>query len=156
MAKTGYSAHTAAAVALTAATRKTVLGLKGHANFGVDLTGFNVDFDGVTASALPVLVEVCYCTWATNSPGTNSTTITPLQEYGRVTAFGVTAAKTWTAEPTVLTVLRAFQLDPNKGLFSYDFPLGQTPDSAVAEGFALVFTAPAGVNVFAGMRFERA
>ena len=74
----------------------------------------------------------------------------------RVTAFGVTAAKTWTAEPTVLTVLRAFQLDPNKGLFSYDYPLGQTPDSAVAEGFALVFTAPAAVNVFAGMRFERA
>src|SRR3972149_4602764 len=100
MAKTGYSAHTAAAVALTAATRKTVIGVKGHANVGVDLTGFECDFDGVTASALPVLVEVAYCTWATNSPGTNSTSVTPVQEYGRVTAVGATAGKTWTAEPT--------------------------------------------------------
>jgi hypothetical protein len=157
MAKTGYSAHVGAAVALTAATAKTVVGVLGPASFGIDLTGFEVDFDGVTASALPVLCEVCYNTWATNPPGTNSTSITPVQEYGRVVAHGTTAAKTWTAgnEPTVLTVLRAFQLDPNKGLFAYDYPLGQTPDSDVADGFSLRFTAPAGVNVFAGLRWER-
>lgn len=155
MSKAGYSTHTGAAVALAAATAKTVIGLKSHANFGLDLTGFEVDFDGVTASATPVLVEVCYCTWATNSPGTNSTSITPLQEYGRVIAVGATAAKTWTAEPTALSVLRAFTLDPNKGLFLYDFSLGMTPDCAPAEGFAIRCTAAAIVNVFAGLRHER-
>ncbi len=104
MSKCGYSAMTGAAVGLVAATSKVILGLKGHANFGLDLIKARIGYDGVTASAIPVLVELCYITWATQPPGTLSTTVTPVQTYGRVTAVGATAARDWsTTQPTVVT-----------------------------------------------------
>lgn len=155
MAKTGWSIVTGGAVPLSAATAKSVLGAKAHANSGLDLQKVIVGFDGVTASAVPVLVELCYATFATNSPGTNSTSVTPLATYGRQTTVGWTAAKTWTTEPTVLTVLEEELLTPNGGLVIYNWPLGQTYDSALAEGFVIRCTAPATVNVRATMLFER-
>ena len=155
MAKCGYSIQTGGAVALSAATAKTILGVKSGAAFGLEMQYFSVAFDGVTASAVPVLIEVCYCTFATNAPGTNSTTITPVQNYGRVIAHGTTAAKTWTTEPTVISVLDEFLMTPNGGLVKWQWPLGQCPDSALSEGFAIRCTAPAIVNVRASMDLER-
>lgn len=155
MAGAGYSAISEANVA-TSTTAKTVIGVKGHANFGIDFTGFDIGFNGVTATDGPAVVELGYCTFATNSPGTASTSATVRQEYGRVIAAGATAAYTWTTEPTVITVNRVFLVDPNKGLFSFDFPLGSTPDSAVSEGFVLRVTAATGTpNLRAAMRWER-
>jgi hypothetical protein len=92
MAKAGYTVTTNGAVALTGGAAKTVLAVLAPAQFGVDLKKFRVGFDGVTASAVPVL---------------------------------------------------------------YDFPLGDTPDSAVSQGFAIRVNAPAAVNVRAAMWFER-
>jgi hypothetical protein len=155
MAKAGYSIVTGGAVALSAATAKSVLGVKAPTGNGVDLKKFKVGFDGVTASAVPVLVELCYATFASNSPGTNSSSVTPSQIYGRAITVGATAAKTWTTEPTVLTAIQEWLLTPNGGVAFYDFPLGDTPDSAVSEGFVLRCTAPAAVNVRASMEFER-
>ncbi|MFF0864152.1 hypothetical protein ACFYUV_20505 [Nonomuraea sp. NPDC003560] len=161
MAKSGYSITTEGAVALGAATAKTILGVKSGAttaNHGVDLKKFRVSFDGVTASAVPVVVEVCLCSFSANAPGTNSTALaTPgiVQAYGRAPATGFTAAKNWTTEPTALTVIESFLLTPNGGVVFYDWPLGDTPDSALGEGFAIRCTAPATVNVRAGMLFER-
>lgn len=155
MASVGYSIQTEGAVALTAATAKTVIGAKAHANSGLMVKGFEVAFDGVTASAVPVLIELCYSTWATNSPGTNSTSTTVRQQYGRVLTAGFTAGKTWTTEPTTLTVLKEFLMAPDKGLVMYQFPLGQEPDCALAEGFGIRCTAPAAVNVRASMLLER-
>ena len=153
--KTGYGTNTEGAVALAVATAKTVIGVKGNAAFGVDLLGYRVGFDGVTASAVPVVVEICYCTWATNGPGTNSTSTTIDTQYGRVVTSGFTAAKGWTVEPTVITPLDEWLLTPNGGLVIKDLPRDRTPDSAVAEGFCLRLTAPAIVNVRASMFFER-
>lgn len=155
MAKAGYSAPTGAAVALSAATAKSVLGVKSGSAFGVDLKKIRVSFDGVTSTAVPVLVELCYATFATNAPGTNSTSVTPAQVYGRTIAHGVTAARNWTSEPTVLTVLDEWLLTPNGGLAVYDIPLGDTPDCAVSEGFAVRLTAPATVNARATLWWER-
>ena len=151
----GYSIVTAGAVALAAGVAKTILGAKSHANFGLQLKGFDIAFDGVTASAVPALIEVCYCTWATNSPGTASTSVTPAQKYGRLLTVGFTAGKTWTTEPTAITVNKEFLLSPNGGVYSYQYPLGIEPDSALGEGFLLRVTAPAIVNVRASMDFER-
>lgn len=156
MAKAGYSIVTGGAVSLTAATAKTVLGVRSHANFGLDLKKVRVSFDGVTASAVPALIEVCGCTWATNGTmGTNNTAVTPAQAYGRSLTAGFTAGKNWTSEPTVLTVLEEFLLTPNGGTILYDWPLGDTPDSALDQGFAIRVTAPAAVNARAGMLVER-
>jgi hypothetical protein len=153
MAKTGYVALTEGAVGLSASTLKTVLSVKGHANFGIDMKGFWVDFDGVTASATPVLCEFCYLSYA--SAGT-ATAVTVNQVYGRTTTAGFTGARNYTVEPTTLTRLDVFTLDPNKGLFRYDWSLGETPDSNPTEGYALVLTASATVNARAGFRIERA
>lgn len=155
MSRCQYRAVTGGAVALAAATPKTVIGVKSAADFGLDLTKVRFSFDGVTASAVPVLIELCYCTWATNPPGTNSTSITPVQSTGRVIAHGVTAGKTWSTEPTVLTVIDEQLFTPAGGAEVYDFPLGDEPDCALSEGFAIRFTAPAIVNVRATIGWAR-
>ena len=155
MSAVGYSVTTEGAVALVAATAKSILGAKAHANSGLQVKGFLVAFDGVTASAVPVLVELCYSTWATNPPETNSTAVGERQTYGRVIAAGFTGAKDWTGEPTVLTVIKEMLLSPNGGVISYQYPLGQEPDCALAEGFVIRCNAPAGVNVRATLDVER-
>lgn len=154
--KCGYAADTEGAVALAAATAKTILGVKSNAAFGLDLVHWEVSFDGVTASAVPVLCELLYLTWATNAPATNSTSVTPKQIYGRPLTHGVTAAKTWTSEPTAVTIIRPWLLTPNGGFIPWEYPLGRTPDCALAEGFAIRCTAPAVVNVRATLEWERA
>lgn len=159
MAKAGYSVSTSADVALVAATPKTVLYVLGTAAFGVDLRGFEIAFDGVTTTDKPVLVEICTDTGATNStPGTASTSETGniVQIYGRSIVTGFIAASACTSEPTVLTQWKLLRITPNGGTYDYDWPLGETPDSAVSQGFAIRCTAPtSAVNVRASVRFER-
>jgi hypothetical protein len=156
VAKCGYTVPTGGAVALGAGVVKSVVGVKGHANFGLDLKKIRLGFDGVSASGVPAAVTLEYCTFVTQSPGTASTTITPAQAYGRVTAAGFTAAKTWTTEPTALTVIDEWLVSPNSSTVLYDLPLGDTPDSAVAEGWVVRINAPAAVNVRMTLWVERA
>lgn len=155
MAKAGYSTSTEGAVALSAGTAKSILGVSAPSTFGCDLKKFRVAFDGVTSTAVPVLIEMCYSTFATNAPGTNSTSTTVDQVYGRSVTAGFTAARNWTTEPTALTAIDEWLLTPTGGLVVYDFPLGDTPDSAVSNGFVLRLNAPATVNVRASLWFER-
>ena len=152
MAKAGYTAATGAAVALAAATAKTVLSVVATSTFGVDLQKVRLSFDGVTASAVPVLVELCYSTFATAGT-TTAGTVT--QVYGRTVTAGFTTGYNYTAEPTVLTVIESFLVTPAGGTVLYDWPLGTTPDTAVNNGFCLRLTAPAIVNVRATLQFER-
>lgn len=154
MADAGYGIQTGGAVALTATVAKSILGIKSGAAFGVSVRRITVAFDGVTATAVPVLVELCYSTWATNAPGTASTSVTPVQESGRALAHGVTAAKTWTTEPTVLTTIGEYLIPPTSGMDLW-YPFGQEPDCALGEGFAIRVTAPATVNVRAQIDFRR-
>ena len=158
MAKSGYVATTGATVALVASTAKSVIGVKSGdttANHGVDLKKFRIGFDGTDATDAPVLVELCACTFGTNAPGTASTSVTVRQAYGRHAATGFTAARNWTTEPTTITVLEEFTLSPNGGLLVYDWPLGDTPDSPLGEGFLLRCTASDSVNLRAALWFER-
>jgi hypothetical protein len=158
VAKAGYSIVTGGAVSLSASTAKSVLGVRSADDFGIDLKKIWWGFTGTTASEAPVVCELCYATFATNAPGTNSTTLTApavTQLYGRAITHGVAAAKNWTTEPTVLTVLTEIPLTPNGGTLLYDAPLGDTPDCAPDHGFVLRFTAAASVSVRATMIFER-
>lgn len=150
-----YICSTEGAVALAAATAKTVIGVKAHANSGLLLKAVRFGFDGISAAGVPVLIEACYATWATNSPGTNSTSTTPRQVNGRVLTAGFTSGKTWTSEPTSLTVLDDGLLTPNGGVIWYDFPLSTEWESALAEGFCLRMTAPAAVNVRSTVKVSR-
>lgn len=159
MAKSGYSLRTEGQVAsAAAATVRSILGVKATADFGIDLLSFEVDLDGVVAAEKPVLFELCAATFATNPPGTNSTSVTVRQRRGRLSAQGISAAKNWTAEPTVLTVIEEFSLDPNKGIWRMDESLGESADCDLAGGFVIRATVPTGgavVNIRSNMRVER-
>lgn len=152
----GYSVQSTVAVPLVAATAKTVLGVNATANFGCVLKKYRVSFDGVTASAIPVYVEICNCTFATNVPGTASTAETLWQNYGKGITGGFTVARNWTTEPTVISPLDTFDLTPNGGTVIYDYPLGDCPDVGVSNGFVIRCTAPAAVNFRGALLFERA
>lgn len=152
----GYSVVTTTAVALAAATAKSVIGVNATANFGCVLKKYRIGFDGISASAVPVYVEICNCTFATNPPGTASTSETVWQTYGKGITAGFTVARNWTTEPTVVSDLEAFLLTPNGGTVIYDYPLGDCPDVGVSNGFVIRCTAPAVVNLRASLLFERA
>jgi hypothetical protein len=152
-----YSGITGGATGLTAATARTVIGAKAHANSGLMLEKLKVGFDGITSNAIPVLVEVCYCTFGTNPPGTSSTSVTVAQKSGRPLTAGFTMGKNWTAgnEPTTITVFDECLIPAFMGVLWYDIPLGDEYDTALGEGFAVRFTAPAAVNVRATMDLRR-
>ena len=156
MTKCGYAINTEGEVALSAGVAKTILGVRASSAVALDLKGFEIDFDGVTASNEPVPIIIAYCTFATNPPGTASTGITESQIYGRVVAADFTGARNWTTEPTSINTFWPIALDPNKGLFEWEWPLGETPDCAANEGFIIRCNAPQAVGVNARMRLEHA
>src|SRR5690348_10168494 len=97
----------ATTVALVAATAKSVVGLKAATNVCVKVTELSMSFDGATSSNAPAVCEFMQSTFATNAPGTNSTSVTPSKrDTGRAETIQATAAKAWTTEPTVLTLQR--------------------------------------------------
>lgn len=149
MAKAGYSASVGAVVS-TGTALKTILSAIAPAQFGVDLKKFRISFEGVTASAVPVLVGIY--SFTTDGTGTSGTVN---QIYGRSITAGFTTKYNYTVEPTTLTLIDQWTLTPVGGTMLYDFPLGDTPDCAVSNGFALRTTAPASVNCWATMWFER-
>jgi len=150
MARALYSAEVGAAVALVAATAKTVLSVIAPAQFGVDLLKYRIGFDGVTASAIPVVVEIV--SFTTDGTGTAGTVV---QTSGRSITAGFTTKYNYSADPTVPTLIDRFSLTPNGGTVIYDFPYGDSPDTAVSNLIGLRCTAPAAVNVNATMWFSR-
>lgn len=158
MTKAGYLA-TSSAVTLTASTAKTTLMLITPAQFGLDLLKFRVTFDGITPLDPAVLVELVTSTNATNStPGTNNTSVTPAQGYGRSITTGFTSFAASTTEPTVLTVQESWTQSPYMSGVWYDWPLGNTPDFPVSSGVGIRLTPgtlTATTHAHVTMYFER-
>ncbi len=74
---------------------------------GLDIVGIMFAMQGIVTTDVPTLIEMALATFATNSPGTNSTSVTPVlfgNQRSDLTCEA-TAGKTWTTEPTVLSVL---------------------------------------------------
>ena len=153
MADAIYSVVTSADVA-TGTSAKSILGARSGSAFGIQLTEASIAFAGTSSTAVPILVELCYATFATNAPGTNSTSETPAQVSGRVITHGTTAARNWTTQPTALTSLKVMLIHAQAGMV-YQIPLGQEPDSAVSEGFTIRVTAAADVNCRATLSWRR-
>ena len=147
-----YVAHLQTEVALAAAgTEKYVLGVKCNSNFGAVLKRIHVDMEGAVATEKPVRFRVYRCSYATNPPGTNSTTVTVVRVRGALASTGWSAAREWTVAPTVIDTayVDEFTLDPNKGLFRYDEPLAEEADCALGEGFLLSALIQSGDSVTA-------
>jgi hypothetical protein len=148
--KAGYTAEVGAAVALAAGVAKTVLSVIAPAQFGVDLVGYRIGFDGVTAANTPVVIEIV--SFTTDGTGTAGTVA---QSYGRAITAGFTTKYNYTVEPTTVTLIDTFRLTPNGGAIVYDYPRDRTPDCAVSNLIAIRLTAAQIVNVTATALFER-
>lgn len=150
-----YGVTADAVVALVAATPKTVLTVTGGTAFPVELSAFDIGLLGVDASAVPVTVELCR--WTGAGAGTAAGTATIAQQGGLTITAGFTALSGYSAEPTVLTVLRKFTLTPNGGSVLYDLPLGSELQAAGVSpfGLAMRLTAPANVNCLPGFAISR-
>lgn len=160
--RTGYSVMTggtatAGAAAMVAATAKTLCMVTTGATTPPSVVEIGISFDGVTASAVPVLVELVSGTAA--STGT-VVAQTPKQLRGWPSSASVSSGQiTITAEPTTQLVNRKWLVRPDGGLFVIQFPLGREPTgliTATTDGktWSVRATAPAIVNVHAYLEFE--
>jgi len=93
----------------TTSTAKTVIGVKPRSNQSAYMWGYAVGFDGTTSTNGPAIIELHQNTFATNAPGTNSTSVTvyPIDN-GRPETLQSSVGKAWTTEPTVLTLWENF------------------------------------------------
>lgn len=137
----------------------TVLNVISPAGHGLSLVEFGISFDGTSASAVPVFVELCQSTQG--AAGTAGVTPTARQIRGRSTSGSApTAGANYTAEPTTLTMLKEWFVTPNGGLFVYQAPLGREVECDSSGGtikaLALRITPPATVDCLAYMEVEAA
>jgi len=137
-----------AEIALTAATAKTVLQLKAPTNHRVKILGWGVFFDGISATAEPVVVRVLRQT----TTGTMSA-LTPGQVIPVAETILTTAAHTATAEPTASTLVESIECHPQGG-YEKTYNQGQEPVIAGGGYVGIECNAPAGVNVTAKFFFE--
>lgn len=148
---------TAGAAALAAATAKTLCMITAAAANQPAVIEIGISFDGVTASAVPVLVEL-----VSGTATTTGTVVaqTPKQERGWPAQTAQTTGQiTISAEPTVQLVNRKYLVTPNGGLLVIQLPMGREPTgivTATTDGktWSLRATAPAIVNAHAYMLFE--
>jgi hypothetical protein len=123
----GFSITTTA-IALSAATAKSVIGVVAGGNVPPDFIEFA---GGGDASSGNLLIEITHGTNASNPPGTFSTIATPVQTRGPTQTPTSTAGITWTTEPTVLTVTRRWRFPWPGGPWLMQFPLGREPNAVI-------------------------
>jgi hypothetical protein len=147
----GYACTSGAAAFAVAAGAKTLINLIAPAAAAPPvLVEFGVSFDGVTASAVPVLVELCTSTQgAAGTPGTGGT-VNQIRGYPAVTA-GSTVSAQYTAEPTTLNAVKQWFIPAFMGSLTVQFPLGREPmllgtAATIMKALALRVSAPAAVN----------
>ena len=147
----GYACTSGAAFAVTSGA-KTLLLLSAPASAAPPvLVEFGVSFDGVTASAVPALVELCTSTNATAGTAGSVGTTNQIRGYPAVTAGSVVTGQ-YSAEPTVLNPVKHWYVPAFMGLLTIQFPLGREPmllgtASTIMKGLAIRVSAPAAVNV---------
>lgn len=147
-----YTVESNGDIALSAATAKSIFSFVNAANGLFRCIEMSVSFDGTSATAEPVQVELCSSTQAT--AGT-STAHTIAQIGGPTRTVQGTARRNYTAEPTVLTVLKRWLVRADGGLLIIQYPLGREPEQVVTTDALIVrCDAPATVNAQGYMEVE--
>lgn len=143
------TAENTAAVALAAATAKTVLQINAPTNQRLKLQRVGIFFDGASPTAVPVLVRLIVATTA----GTNTAlTLNKIVSSDSETIQS-TAGENATVEPTKTTVLDQWLIHPQMGL-DLTYAFGQEKIIVGGGRVAVEVTAPAVVNVRAKVDFE--
>lgn len=149
MAGLRVTAENSAAVALVAATVKTVLQLNAPAQQRLKIQRVGIFFDGASTTAVPVLVRLIIATTA----GTNTAlTLNKLVSSDSET-IQTTAGENASAEPTKTTLLDQWLIHPQQGI-DLTYAFGQEKIIVGGGRVALDVTAPANVNCRAKIDFE--
>jgi hypothetical protein len=157
MAQPGYVIN-AATHPLAAATAETSVNLIAGAADRVTICEIGVSIDVATLC----LVELCESTQAGAGTSTDSTaSIKQTRGFAAIDTTapsGVTARTAYTAEPTVLTRLRAWWFN-GPGPFVMQFPLGREPESLLSgstkyKGLAVRVTSVLASNANTYVEFE--
>ncbi len=141
---------TSGSEALAAATAETLLQLVAPAQQRIAVRGLGISFDGVTAGATPVLVQLVKQTTAgTASPAT------PVRDgdVGSET-IQMTAQKDFTVEPTTTDVLREWFFHPQAGGIEINFGIDEMIYIPGGGRLGLRVTAPAVVNAVCHIKCE--
>lgn len=134
-------------IALTATTAKTVVGVQAATNICLNANEFAFSFDGATSSNAPVVCEICTTTFATNAPGTNSSSQTPAKnDTGRAETIQAVAGNTWTSEPTVVTTYKCIDIGAFNGAYAWIVPFSTPVVCIGGKGLSIRLTAPNNVN----------
>lgn len=146
VARSGAAAGTSVAVALVAATAKTVVAVLGGASDSIALKRVKVSFDSVVVTDVPAKVEIGVIT----ALGT-MTSFTPGQLSGQAQASSCTAGYNASVEPTYNRLVEAHYVPVLMGLHEFWFPLGDEPVVGASQGFGLRITSPSAVNCLASL-----
>jgi hypothetical protein len=134
-------------VVATTSTLSTIAGIKTPANQAVDLLGVNVGCDGTNSAQGPAVIDLATCTFAANSPGTNSTSVTPVAlDSGRPETIQSTAGKTWTTQPTVISIIEVFYVPVYMGSAIVFRPLTVPITGKGGSGIVMSATQQSGVT----------
>jgi len=136
-------------VALVANTAKTFIELGTNATIDNVWTGLEITFNGVTAAAEPVKVEII--SLAATGTGTVYTPTRYGTNQGR--AALTTAKVAMTVEGTGPSIITAVYVPPTSGLSS-QWPLGRELGMTVSKFYGVRLTAVAAVNASVNLIFE--
>lgn len=150
MAATGLYMVSIDAIALTAATAKSVFELAAPSTDRAQIKEWWVDFDGVSSTAVPVKVEVGRFSAAV----TTATSVTPSKMDSADGAAAVTTKHSTSTEGAgTASDVAIHRISPTSG-YHYVAPLGNELVVAVSTFFRIRLTAAAAVNATFGVIWE--
>ena len=136
-------------------TMTTILEINPPANRKAVVTEASVTFSGVSATDVPVLVQLCRVT-AASAAGTG---VTPTDQKDTSIGASATAAKYLPASEGTVVVLKQYEVPPSSGLV-IQYPLGREPEiiggAASAKGYSIRCNRGSGaaINADANIEFE--
>jgi long-subunit fatty acid transport protein len=148
MARNNFVASPLVAVAVAAATTKTILAVKAPANIGVAVKSAVLSFDSNNAGQQAIIVEIVRFT----SDGTG-TTVTATKKNTGTDTIQTVVKHSYTVEPTGGTVVMGFHINPAAGM-QYPFPINEEVLAKGGELIGIRVTTPAGVAVNAYPNLE--
>lgn len=147
-----YAVTTEGEEALGAATAETLIQLRGATATKAKVVAWGVSFDGVTASAEPVVVRLLRQTTDGTNSGATEAPLDPDSPTANCTAFHSHTS----TEPTAGDVLETYEVHPQGGSVVREYIEGREPtlDNATTSRIAIEANAPAAVNAVAWLHWE--
>jgi len=145
----GVKAVAQTAAIATGTSKKTLVQIIAAANHRALVKEISISFDGVSNTAVPILVEV-----ARQSDAGTMSVLTPAKlNVDDSETLQTTATHTASAEPTEADVVMAENVHPQGG-YTWQAPFGGEIVISGGDRLGVAVTADAGVNAVARIAFE--